>query len=202
MSSEFAESIYRSISLNELVILAMNEISDNGEECAYERVVKECFTLFPKRFCFQRYPEWPDGNRVKTRMLDCRNKGWVVGNEKTGFQITLLGKRVAEEVLKALGKATPRKTRPTHSRDRGDTIISHLKQSEAFIRYRNNKSKFEILDGEFRYLLIATEETPSRILRQNIDYYIGICIDYRENELLDFLNECKRQKATLLKKGR
>ena len=84
MKKQFDEHIYSSISLTKLTILAINEIISNGEECAYERVVKECFTLFPKRFSFQRYPEWPDGTRVKIEILRCRDNGWVTGNEKNG----------------------------------------------------------------------------------------------------------------------
>ena len=62
---QFDENIYTSISLTKLTFFAMHEIANNGEECAYERIVKECFTIFPKRFGFQRYPEWPDGSRIK-----------------------------------------------------------------------------------------------------------------------------------------
>lgn len=200
MKKQFDERIYSSISLTKLTILAINEIVSNGEECAYERVVKECFALFPKRFSFQRYPEWPDGTRVKIEILRCRDNGWVTGNEKNGFQITLLGKRAAQEVLKELQEGTVKKTGTGQTRDRGDTIIRYLKEGEPFKRFRQDKENFTLSEGEFRKLLVATFETPPRVLKQNLNYCLDICKQYRENELFEFLKQCEKQKESLLKK--
>jgi len=199
MKKQFDERIYSSISLTKLIILAINEIVSNREECAYERVVKECFTLFPKRFSFQRYPEWPDGTRVKIEILRCRDNGWVTGNEKNGFQITLLGKRAAQEVLKDLQEERVKKQRTGQIRDRGDTIIKYLKESEPFRRFQQNKEDFNISEGEFRRLLVATFETPPRVLKQNLNYCLDICKQYGENELFEFLKQCEKQKESLLK---
>jgi len=182
-----------------LTIFAIHEITNNGEECAYERVVKECFTLFPKRFSFQRYSEWPDGSRIKIEILRCRDNGYVTGNEKNGFQITLLGKRVAQEVLKELQGGKVKKQRIGQTRDRGDTIIKYLKESEPFRRFQQNRQDFNISEGEFRRLFVATFETPPRVLKQNLNYCLDVCKQYGENALFEFLKECKRQKPLLFK---
>ena len=199
MKRQFNESIYSSISLTKLTIFAIHEITNNSEECAYERVVKECFTLFPKRFSFQRYSEWPDGSRIKIEILRCRDNGYVTGNEKNGFQITLLGKRVAQEVLKELQGGKVKKHRIGQTRDRGDTIIKYLKESEPFRRFQQNRQDFNISEGEFRRLFVATFETPPRVLKQNLNYCLDVCKQYGENELFEFLKECKRQKPLLFK---
>jgi len=199
MKRQFNESIYNSISLTKLTIFAIDEINNNGEECAYERVVKECFTLFPKRFSFQRYSEWPDGSRIKIEILRCRDNGYVTGKEKNGFQITLLGKRVAQEVLKELQGGKVKKQRIGQSRDRGDTIIKYLKESEPFRRFQQDRQDFNISEGEFRRLFVATFETPPRVLKQNLNYCLDVCKQYRENELFEFLKECKKQKPLLFK---
>ena len=199
MKGSFEENVYTSVSLTKLTIFAISKIAESGEECAYERVVKECFTLFPKRFSFQRYPEWPDGARLKIEILRCRDNGWVTGNEKNGFQITSLGRRVAEEVLKELQQGPARKLRPTQTRDRGDTIVRYLKESEAFKRFRENKEDFSITDVEFRKLLVATFETPHRVLKQNLKFCSDICEQYKENELFEFLKECEKQQPSLFK---
>lgn len=199
MKRQFNESIYNSISLTKLTIFAIHEITNNSEECAYERVVKECFTLFPKRFSFQRYSEWPDGSRIKIEILRCRDNGYVTGNEKNGFQITLLGKRVAQEVLKELQEGKVKKQRIGQARDRGDTITKYLKESEPFRRFQQNRQDFNISEGEFRRLFVATFETPPRVLKQNLNYCLDVCKQYGENELFEFLKECKRQKPLLFK---
>ncbi len=199
MGKSFDESIYTSVSLTKLTIFAISRIAKNGEECAYERVVKECFSLFPKRFSFQRYPDWPDGTRVKIEILRCRDKGWLTGNEKNGFQITSLGKRGAEEVLKELKQGPTKKLRPTQTRDRGDTIVSYLKKSDPFRRYQENKENFIITEEEFRKLIVSTFETPPKVLEQNLNYCFDLCSEYGEKELCDFLKKCREQKGLLLK---
>jgi len=199
MGKSFDESIYTSVSLTKLTIFAISRIAKNGEECAYERVVKECFSLFTKRFSFQRYPDWPDGTRVKIEILRCRDKGWLTGNEKNGFQITSLGKRVAEEVLKELKQGPTKKLRPTQTRDRGDTIVSYLKKSDPFRRYQENKENFIITEEEFRKLIVSTFETPPKVLEQNLNYCFDLCSEYGEKELCDFLKKCREQKGLLLK---
>jgi len=199
MKRQFNESIYISISLTKLTIFAIDEINNNGEECAYERVVKECFTLFPKRFSFQRYSEWPDGSRIKIEILRCRDNGYITGKEKNGFQITLLGKRVAQEVLRELQGGKVKKQRIGQARDRGDTIIKYLKENEPFRRFQQDREDFNISEGEFRRLFVATFETPARVLKGNLNYCLDVCKQYGENELFEFLKECKRQKPLLFK---
>ena len=196
---QFDENIYISISLTKLTIFAIKEISENGEECAYERVLKECFTLFPKRFCLQRYPEWPDGSRIKIEIHRCRDNGWITGNEKNGFHITLLGKRVAQEVFIELQEEKVKKQRIGQTRDRGDTVIKYLKEREPFKRFMQNRKDFNISEGEFRRLLVATFETPPRVLKQNLNYCLDICKQYGEDESTKFLKECGKQKESLLK---
>lgn len=199
MKRQFNESIYTSISLTKLTIFAIHEIANYSEECAYERVVKECFTLFPKRFSLQRYSEWPDGSRIKLEILRCRDNGYITGNEKNGFQITLLGKRVAQEVLKELQGGKVKKRRTGQTRDRGDTIIKHLREGETFQRFQQNREDFNVSEGEFRRLFVATFETPPRVLKQNFNYCLDICKQYGESKLFEFLKECERQQKLLLK---
>ncbi len=199
MKRVFDESIYTEVSLTKLTIFAISKIDEGGEECAYERIVKECFTLFPRRFSLQRYPEWPDGARVKIEILRCRDNGWITGNEKKGFQITAMGKRVSDEVLKELQQGPTKKLSATQTRDRGDTIISYLKKSKPYRRYQKDKENFSITEEEFRSLVISTFETPPKVLEQNLNYCLDICDEYGEKDLFEFLTICRKEKAVLLK---
>lgn len=199
MKDPFEECFYTSVSLTKLTIFAISKVDESGEECAYERVVKECFSLFPKRFSLQRYSEWPDGARVKIEILRCRDNGWITGNEKKGFQITAMGKRVSDEVLKELQQGPTKKLSATQTRDRGDTVISYLKKSKPYRRYQKDKENFSITEEEFRSLVISTFETPPKVLEQNLNYCLDICDKYGEKNLFEFLTICRKEKAFLLK---
>ncbi len=205
MKEPFDEGIYTLVSLTKLAIFAISKIAESGEECAYERIVKECFTLFPRRFSFQRYHEWPDGARIKLEISRCRDKGWTKGNEKNGWQITSSGTRKAQEVLKELRGSRVKKPQKKRPRDRGQTIINHLKESEPFKRFKQAKEVFYITEEELRKLLVATFETPHRVLKQNLNFCSDVCEQYGERQLVEFLKECEKQQESLLKshtKGR
>jgi hypothetical protein len=195
MAKKFNEKIYSSFAIDKLTIFAIYNLINQGEQCAFERLVKECFILFPMRFCLRRYKHWPDSNRVYLSMIRCRNNGWIVGNEKSGFKITDFGKKTAKDVFEHLKGSVPigyRKTTNHKPRERGETIINYIKRSNAFIKFKNNKERFTITDGEFREMLGVTRETPARVLKQNFEYYWNVCKDYCEDELIEFLQACKK----------
>ncbi|OIN97798.1 hypothetical protein AUJ66_02250 [Candidatus Desantisbacteria bacterium CG1_02_38_46] len=198
MGKIFNEKIYNSIAIDKLTIFAIFHLSAQHEECAFERLAKECFTLFPKRFCLRRYSQWPDSNRVYLSMIRCRNNGWVVGNEKSGFQITEFGIKIAKDISDQLDNVKiemikNHKTINKQSRERGETIINFIKQSKAFINFKSDKNIFTITEGEFREMLGATRETPERVLKQNFEYCLNVCKEYKERELIDFLTICRKQ---------
>lgn len=189
--------IYTSIAIDKLTILAVYYLTNQGEECAFERLVKECFERFPVRFCLRRYEQWPDSNRVYLSMIRCRNNGWIVGKEKMGFHITEFGKKIAENTLEELKGSTKNKVRKEDnhkSRGRGDAIINFIKRSKAFTKFQSSKEEpFDITKGELIEMLGVTRETPIRVLKQNFEYYWNTCKEYGENELLKFLTICRKK---------
>lgn len=195
------EKIYISLSIDKLTILAIFQLIEKGEECAFERLIKECFDLFPKRFCLRRYSKWPDSNRVYLSMMRCRNNGWIVGNEKSGFQITAIGRKIAKDVFNQLssGKIVEKPKAIKRPRERGETIINFIKNSRAYTKFKSNKENFEITEDEFREMLGTTLETPPRILKQNFIHSLNICKDYKEEKLKHFLNICKKQIRHIIK---
>ena len=59
--------------------------------------------------------------------------------------------------------------------------------------------KLELTKEDFRKLLMATLETPHRVLKQNYNYLVDICEQYAERKLVEFLKECGNQNIRLLK---
>ena len=78
--SPYLVEVYKNYGIDQLVVYAVKRILDANEECTFERLVYECFTLFPEKFEFKRYPEWPDSARITKAWLRCRtDKGWIAG---------------------------------------------------------------------------------------------------------------------------
>ena len=74
----------------------------NNEECSFERLVKECFTLFPETLSFTRYPIWPDSRKLDRPLRALRNERMIIGDPKTIFMLTKDGEKKAEEIARSL----------------------------------------------------------------------------------------------------
>jgi hypothetical protein len=89
-------------SVNDLILFCIHSIVLNNEQCSFERLVKECFSLFPETLKFQRYPIWPDSRKLDRPLRALRNEKLIIGDPKTIFMLTKDGEKKATEISKAL----------------------------------------------------------------------------------------------------
>ena len=89
-------------SVNDLILFCIHSIIENSEQCSFERLVKECFTLFPDTLKFARYPVWPDSRKLDRPLRALRNEKLIIGDPKTYFILTQLGEEKSAAVSKAL----------------------------------------------------------------------------------------------------
>jgi len=192
-ANAFPEAKYKSIPKENLILFGIHSVSKNGEGCSFERLIKECFTLFPKAFAFSRYPEWPDSLKFDRQMRTLRQRGWIVGGAKTTIALTKFGEKIAEETEQMLAgsKSTGEANRKT-LRGADTALIHSLKESAAFRRFLRDGKGFSLSEMELRALLRCTLETPPRVVKQNLQYGKNLATDYDERELLDFLEACEK----------
>ncbi len=193
MANEFPEGKYNSIPKENLITFSIYSVTKNGEPCTFERLVKECFTLFPKAFGFSRYPQWPDSLKFDRPLRTLRERGWIVGNPKTLFSLTKFGETIAKETEQALkGSGSTKKHTRGSNRGVDAAVINSLKESAAYSRFLKNKEQFSLTEMELRALLQCTLETPWRIVKQNLQYSKNLAAEYNDSELLDFLQACEQ----------
>lgn len=189
----FGEDKYIDIPKENLIVFGIRSVIRCDEGCSLERLVKECFTLFPKAFGFSRYPEWPDSLKFDRPLRTLRGRNWIVGGAKTMFSLTRFGEAVAEETENILtGKRLVIKPTKRTLRGSDTALVYFLKGSTAFDRFFKDKEGFSITEMELRALLRCTLETPFKILIQNLEYTKKLATDYHDDKLLDFLETCER----------
>lgn len=181
-------------SIDELLTYAVGQVTDTGEECTFERLVYECFHLFPEQFRMQRYPDWPDSVRVNKTWLRCRtDRGWIIGSVQEGFRLTERGQRVAAKVARTLGKgeaALPQPSEGGRARERYEAMLKYVRRQPAFQAYQASPASLELSDADLRVLLNGTLETPPRVLRQNLRAYQNAAQEYADEEVAAFLSTC------------
>ncbi|MFC1663572.1 hypothetical protein ACFL0A_00350 [Patescibacteria group bacterium] len=100
MKKTFDEGLYKRIRINDLILFSIFSVVEKKEKCTFERLIKECFVLFPKIFSFFEHPKWPDSRKLDRPLRDLRSKRLITGEPKTFFSLTKTGKNLAEETLK------------------------------------------------------------------------------------------------------
>ena len=88
--------------VNDLILFCVHSVISNSEQCSFERLVKECFTLFPDTLKFTRYPIWPDSRKLDRPLRALRDEKLIIGDPKTYFILTEEGEKKAAIVSKSL----------------------------------------------------------------------------------------------------
>jgi len=193
---KYFENVYTRISKGGLILVSIYYVLEKEKVCTFERLIAECFTLFPKVFSFKRYPQWPDSLKFDRTIRTLRKNGLINGSSKGYLTLTLFGKQKALDIKMILeNKKSILPVKNKHNTDRSseDRLITYLKHSEVFNRYLKSPSRFHMSEPEFINLLRCTLESPQRILKQNLEYYKKISEEYSEKELLHFLTLCEKK---------
>ncbi len=88
--------------VNDLILFCIHSIIANSEQCSFERLIKECFTLFPETLRFTRYPIWPDSRKLDRPLRALRDEKLIIGDPKTYFILTEKGEEKASLISKRL----------------------------------------------------------------------------------------------------
>ena len=100
--SAFDEEVYKKLTINDLILFCIYSINEKPEDCTMERLVKECFTSFPKTFCFAKYSQWPDARKLDRPLRLLRNRKLIKGDPQDKFCLTDFGKKSVRDIAKLL----------------------------------------------------------------------------------------------------
>ena len=189
----YNEKIYTNLPKNHLITFGIYSVVVQKEECTPERLVKECFTLFPKVFGMSRYPQWPDTLKFDRDLRKLREQGLITGNPKISYSLTKFGENLAKDTEEFFKKGIKKRTIYTTKRGADINWINYLKKSQSFQRFLKNKKKFSTTEMEFRNLLRCTLESPIRILKQNLIYSKNLAREFKEKDLGEFLEVCSQK---------
>lgn len=95
-----ALELYKRVSVHDLILFSIYSVSSKKENCTFEKLVKECFLLFPDTFSFSRIKKWPDSRKLDRSLRTLRRKKMLTGDPKTVFSLTKQGRKIAEETGK------------------------------------------------------------------------------------------------------
>ena len=96
------EEIYRKASINNLILLSFWSLGSD-KKISFERLLEQCFHLFPKKFSFSDYKKWPDSRKLDRPLRNLRAqklvKYRVEENKAQTFFLSQSGKKKATEIM-------------------------------------------------------------------------------------------------------
>ncbi len=98
----FDEEIYKRLGINNLILFGIYSVTSKQKKCTFEKLMKECFTLFPKAFNFLKLSQWPDARKLDRPLRFLRKRKLIKGNPKTVFSLTELGEKTVKDVVRFL----------------------------------------------------------------------------------------------------
>lgn len=93
---------HTNVSVNDLILFCIHSVVNNTEQCSFDRLLKESFTLFPAALQFTRYPVWPDARKLDRPLRLLRKEKLIIGDPKTYFLLTEAGEKKVAQIAKAL----------------------------------------------------------------------------------------------------
>ncbi|NQU82508.1 MAG: hypothetical protein HQ539_00990 [Parcubacteria group bacterium] len=88
--------------MHDLILFCLSKIIEDKEKTTVERIVAECFNVFPKSFELKGYSKWPDSRKLDKSLRGLRKQKLIKGDPKTSFTLTKQGEKIVEDMLKDL----------------------------------------------------------------------------------------------------
>jgi len=184
----FAESKYKNIDLDHLMMYVMKELERIKTNLSYENAVVAAFKIFPKKFSLLGFEEYPDSNRVDQCLWRCSGKTrqWLGGKARQGFKINPRSRVIFKESADLLEGRKPTKTRAISQTRRKESILAETLDSSAYKKYVENNGNL-ITESEFCFLLQGTLDSEKDTLKRNLNLLKMFADELDRKEITAFL---------------
>jgi len=189
---------YENITQDQLAIFTMRFLEQKKIPLYFEYIGIAMFKLFPQKFSLITFKEYPDLYRISNLLrlhLRPTERNWAIGNIKTNFSITALGKEVAKETEKMLynpdlQKKVLNKKKESKRIKSIEGDIDEIINSSLFKKWKERKEekKEEISEFEILSFLGVMSFTKKEIIKKRILKLKDICRNTKNKEALFFMN--------------
>lgn len=151
---QFPEEVQKKIGRDRAVVYSVDILEKNNIFATFQRICVTAQGFFPESFSFTEFKEHPDSRIIRNCLWHCvdEKKGWVIGSDKTHYNLTDKGK---EELRQVFGKM--------RSNQDIEGLPLKLKMSK--------KSKVTKPEDDEIYYLKEVEKTGaySKFIKNNLD---------------------------------
>lgn len=198
-SRSYSEEAYLQLGQDDLLVAALASVETTSGRVTFERLVVQCFNMFPKKFELEGYPEWPNASVVNKAWLRCRtDKKLISGSVAEGLRLTPKGIMVADKVLQRLkmpaqpGGVDTTITKKGSKQTATGRVVRHVEASKAYRLYSQSRSLDQVSEHDMCELLYGMYESDSETLQTNLAVIKGHVEQFGRQDLRAFLDLIER----------
>lgn len=173
------------------VVMVLSKSSKTGVE--WQDIVITAHQLFPKRFGLPHYEnKHPDSAQVDRSILRCRDKRYLTGRRSQDYSLTTLGFETAQNIARIL--EAEHATAPAnnasikmHEKSKTGKMVTHIRTSNAYKKYMNNKARNTLSDYDICSMLLCTLDAPTEVKIKNLHSFQDEAKTGNWNEVAGFL---------------
>jgi len=197
----------------DIVVYALHQLGGWQRRVHTEDIALKCYEYAPSRFCWIKYPEYPDLSSVYYALGDAKKSkfGALVRGESEkkgrkrrtgigGWMLTPGGIQWIEangpRVEKFLGERIP-----TGERSAAGRKLKLLLRSPAFRKFMDRGAEAQISHAQFAEALVCTVNTRSEVLNDRLEQLQSIAEELGNEEVRNYVDFCRRRFAPLLQQG-
>jgi len=184
------QEFYLRFSIKDLIVLAICSIQRRKEDCTFEKLVYECFTLFPKKFSLSRYPEWPDSHKLDRHLRKIQEHNLISGSRETSYYLTPLGLKKCEKLRKKMGGKSIVRDKAVYVKGKKEKKIMDTIRGSLIYKQFAESGRIEATGSKISLLFFCTEDTPKGIVIQNILYALDLAEGMKDEKLVSFIKYC------------
>lgn len=146
----FPESIQKKLGRDRAVVYAVYLLNKQNISATFQRICVVLHKLFPESFSFTEFPEYLDSRNIRNCLWHCRDekKGWLIGSDKTKYELSKKGEEIASNIEKLIRKGMDIKNLPLELRKGKEKVtkpiddsylVKEIKDSNAYKKFLKKK---------------------------------------------------------------
>lgn len=173
-------------SLEELILLGMQELIEKKKKCSYGDLIHKLFSKYPGIFSIADYPKWPDTLKLDRPLRSLRSDRLITGSPITFYSLTLLGQERIRQ-LKRRNDLVMEYSIKKPTRSPSLTFLKEIENSEDFKSYISDIKNFKPNNMKVRALMRFTLDTPKKIVLNHLSFLKKVTHKEKKKSLGEFL---------------
>jgi len=197
---QFPEEVQKKIGRDRAIVYSVDILEKNNIPATFQRICVTAQGLFPESFSFTEFKEHPDSRIIRNCLWHCvdEKKGWLVGSDKTNYNLTNKGK---EELNQVFGKMKDnqdveslplkfkmlKKSKVTKPEDDEVHYLKEIEKTKAYSKFIANDIE-EISSFEIKKSLGGDRYSPLSYFHNKVKSLKEMAKRNKEKKIEEYLN--------------